>query len=443
MAPILANPHLNTMKIKYSILDFTPKDINEENHSLRAVFSTGDVDRHGEIVDQKSWILDDFMQNPVVLFGHDHSQPPVGKIIGLSYNADGNLEGEVQFAAKEYPFANVIWNLYKGGFMKAFSVGFSAGNVDIINEQVVLRNNTLFEISTVSVPANAMALAKSKGLDVAPLEEKLLEVAVQHQEDCQTKALSLNDCPTCKKTVELSTEVAKIEVAASPSKPAEEEKGAVADKVDEIDVWEQKWELMSDVSDITCALWQVFMDENTPVDAFEELVTEAASLMTGVAQAASGTETAVASPSPSPSVYAAALKAALEEVKNSDLSKTILGTLKENKKPAQKQEVVLAKGIEALITSIKEGRVLSKKNRSTIEDALKALQAVLDADKKEEPKEDKTIVKDISVDTTVLRAIKVETPTVRVTIPAKGRGKAKNINKAIRRLLAEKAKTKS
>src|SRR5690606_29217396 len=33
--------------------------------------------------------------------------------------------------------------------------------------------NVLLEISTVSVPANAMALAKSKGIDISPLEKIL------------------------------------------------------------------------------------------------------------------------------------------------------------------------------------------------------------------------------------------------------------------------------
>lgn len=330
------------MKIKYSILDFTPKDINEENHSLRAVFSTGDVDRHGEVVDQKSWILADFMQNPVVLFGHDHAQPPVGKIVGLSYNAEGNLEGEVQFAAKEYPFANVIWNLYKGGFMKAFSVGFSAGNVDIVNDQVILRNNTLYEISTVSVPANAMALAKSKGIDTAPLEEKIVEMEEEHAADCKTKSLIAKDCPCNKKPADgAPTEEVKAEAVPSEAAVAEEEKAEIP-----------------------------------------EVPTE---------------------------------------------------------------EVTLAKGMEELVTSLKEGKVLSKKNRTAIEEALKALQAVLEADKKEEIQEDKSVnkldsLKTISVNKTDRLSIKVETPAVRMTIPAHGRGKATLINKAIRRLIAEKAK---
>ena len=145
------------MKLKYSNLHFTPKSVNETEYTLRATFSTNDTDRHGEVVDQ-SWNLKDFMLNPVVLFGHNHNQPPIGTVTELGYDAKGNLEGEIKFAAEEYPFAKVIWNLYKNGFMKSFSVGFMSGQKDIEGGQTILKDNTLLEVSTVSIPANAMAI---------------------------------------------------------------------------------------------------------------------------------------------------------------------------------------------------------------------------------------------------------------------------------------------
>ena len=151
------------------------KSINDDNYTIKGVFSTADEDRHGEIVDQKSWQLNDYLLNPVILFAHDHNQPAIGKAINLAFNELGNLEGEIQFAAKEYEFANTIYKLYKGGYMRAFSVGFQNEEVDIIENgtKVILKKNTLFEISTVNVPANQLALAKSKGIDTAPLEKHL------------------------------------------------------------------------------------------------------------------------------------------------------------------------------------------------------------------------------------------------------------------------------
>lgn len=165
----------NYFKMLYKQFHVDIKSISDENYTIKGVFSTADEDRHGEIVDQKSWQLNDYLLNPVILFAHDHNQPAIGKAINLAFNELGNLEGEIQFAAKEYEFANTIFKLYKGGYMRAFSVGFQNEEVDIVENgtKVILKKNTLFEISTVNVPANQLALAKSKGIDTAPLEKHL------------------------------------------------------------------------------------------------------------------------------------------------------------------------------------------------------------------------------------------------------------------------------
>ena len=165
--------------MQYKQLLVELKGINDENYTIRGVFSTADEDRHGEVVDQKTWQLDDYLKNPVVLFGHDHNQPAIGKVINLFFNAEGNLEGEIQFAVEENAFAKTIYLLLKGGYMRAFSVGFQNEVVeyDQENEKVTLKRNNLFEISVVNVPANQMALAKqflkSKGMSTEPFDKHL------------------------------------------------------------------------------------------------------------------------------------------------------------------------------------------------------------------------------------------------------------------------------
>lgn len=342
--------------MKYTTLAFKPKEINEEQHTLRAVFSTGDVDRHGEIVDQKSWLLDNFMKNPVVLFGHDHYSPPVGMITGLGYNSDGNLEGTVKFAADEYPFAKVIWNLYKGGFMKAFSVGFSSGHVDIIDDQIVLKDNELFEISTVAVPANAMALAKSKGIDVKPLDEKFLEQEKTAREKAEDKA--------------------------------KEEEQTEEETVEEAEVEEKCGECGEIQKDCPCK-----KPKPAPVEEEEE----------APAEVATEEET---------------VEETVEEAPAEDEEKEV--------------ETEIQKAADVIVESVKEGRVLSKANRGKVQSAVDALQALLDADAKED--------KDVKSENSTDSFIKVETPAVRISVPAKGANKAKLINKAVRALLAEKRK---
>lgn len=161
----------------YKKLGFKVKEFNDEDFTIRAIFSTADIDRHGEIIDQTGWDLKEFLTNPVVLFAHDQYQPAIGQVTDIGI-VDGNLEGTIKFAAKEYEFANTIYQLYKGKFMRAISVGFE--NVkyeyDEANDQIILRVNILYEVSCVNVPAQAMALAKSQGVDIEPLEKLIKSI---------------------------------------------------------------------------------------------------------------------------------------------------------------------------------------------------------------------------------------------------------------------------
>jgi len=152
------------------------KEIDEKENSIRFIFSTDDEDRHGEIVDQKGWDLNEYLKNPVVLFAHDHYQPAVGQVTELRLNEDSNLEGVIKFAVDEYEFAKTLFNLYKGKFMRAVSAGFinKKYEIDEENDTFTLKENTLLEMSMVNVPANSMALAKSAGIDISSIE-KLME----------------------------------------------------------------------------------------------------------------------------------------------------------------------------------------------------------------------------------------------------------------------------
>lgn len=161
----------------------TVKSVDEKNYTIDFIFSTPDTDRHGEEIDQKGWKLDEFMKNPVVLFAHDQWQPAVGQVIKIGF-VDGNLEGTVKFAAEENPFAKILFDLYKNGFMRAVSVGFANTEYKYNEEteRLVLLENILYELSLVNVPANARALAKQKGIDLSALENKEKELAKQKEE---------------------------------------------------------------------------------------------------------------------------------------------------------------------------------------------------------------------------------------------------------------------
>ena len=156
---------------------FEVKKSNDDNRTIEGVFSTSDVDRSGDPpIEQESWNLKNFKKNPVVLFSHDSRNIPIGKVTKLGLNEKGNLAGKIMFAVDEGvgiygDLIKTVYNLYKGKFMRAFSVGFKLGEITDDKKGMKLIKNELLEISCVPVPANALALAKARGLDLGALDK--------------------------------------------------------------------------------------------------------------------------------------------------------------------------------------------------------------------------------------------------------------------------------
>jgi len=195
---------IDKTKLMRKSLFFKAQEVDEKNYIIRGVFSTGGEDRHGEIIDQNGWKLNDYMENPVILFAHDQWTPAIGKAIELAPDGNGSLAGAIQFAVEEFELAKTIFNLYKGGFMRAFSVGFMNNKyeVDEENEVIILKENTLYEISCVNVPANAMALANSKGIDVTPIKKALKESIQKARKEKVEKKIENNEVDLSDKTIE-------------------------------------------------------------------------------------------------------------------------------------------------------------------------------------------------------------------------------------------------
>ena len=169
-------------KMIKKMVSFKSKAIDSEKYIIYGVFSTENEDWHGEKVDQAGWDLGVFNTNPVILFAHDHYQPAVGVGVDIKVQDEGMfmlgvpngkmvLAGGIKFAAAEYPFAMTLFKLYEGKFMRAFSAGFynKKYEIDQENDIIILKENALLEISCVNIPANAEALAYSKGIDTSPI----------------------------------------------------------------------------------------------------------------------------------------------------------------------------------------------------------------------------------------------------------------------------------
>lgn len=148
------------------------RGINEEKRTIDFIISTANLDRYGDKIEVEGWDLRAYKRNPVVLFAHDQWSPPIGKALPSSIKAEGkNLLATAEFATADiYALADTIFKLYKGGFMKATSVGFRPLKWEWVDEGerwgIDFKEQELLEFSCVPVPANGEALVQAKALDI-------------------------------------------------------------------------------------------------------------------------------------------------------------------------------------------------------------------------------------------------------------------------------------
>lgn len=143
--------------------------INKEKHTATFVMSTSSVDRHGDIVDQDSWVLDHFILNPALFFNHRSSDYPLGKWLRVWLEVDASnpnnrlLMGEAEFAVDVHEDIQRAWDHLVRGDLNMVSVGFIPGAVDYDEEKdcFVLSLCELMECSLVGIGSNRRALIKS------------------------------------------------------------------------------------------------------------------------------------------------------------------------------------------------------------------------------------------------------------------------------------------
>ena len=153
-----------------------------DSRTLSFVISTSTPDRDKDVISPSGVKLDNFLKNPVVLWSHDYSAPPIGR--ALSITTDGSrIMASAQFAdATTYPFADTIYRLVKQGFIRATSIGFRPLKFALNTERggFDFMECELLEFSMVAVPANAEALALAAGasgpVDLAPVEAWLAQM---------------------------------------------------------------------------------------------------------------------------------------------------------------------------------------------------------------------------------------------------------------------------
>jgi phage head maturation protease len=132
---------------------------------IRSVISTAEPDRAGDVVVPSGLRnLDEFLRNPVVLWAHQRTLPPVGVCRRLEIQGD-RIVAETQFA-KGVPFAEDVFRLYEQGILRAWSIGFEPLRVTPQRRGLRYDEWNLLEYSAVPVPENprALTVAVQKGL---------------------------------------------------------------------------------------------------------------------------------------------------------------------------------------------------------------------------------------------------------------------------------------
>jgi len=153
-----------------------------EDGQRPVLITTDDEDRMGDIIVPEGAILEHYRKNPVILWAHDYTLPPIGSAQWIK-KTDHGIFAKPRWASTE--FAQQIRLLYDEGHMKAWSIGFLPKAWEDIQSKdpskpgVTGRRYTkweLLEFSAVPVPANphALSLAVAKGLTLSePLRAQL------------------------------------------------------------------------------------------------------------------------------------------------------------------------------------------------------------------------------------------------------------------------------
>lgn len=180
---------------------------------LRFIASDETIDRSGDVIRAAGWKLDNFMKNPVCMWAHDYSNPPIGRVVNAEVKGKKLIE-DVEFADKDtYEFADTIYRLYKGGFLKAVSVGFTpldwegkAGNDDLPNwGGNVFTSQDQLELSGCPVPCNPNALVQAKSQKIITAKElKLLAKAMDKFAEEEKQEIKEAEVPENPKEKEIS-----------------------------------------------------------------------------------------------------------------------------------------------------------------------------------------------------------------------------------------------
>ena len=132
---------------------------------VSAIISMETPDRDGDMIACDGWQLANYQRNPVIMWGHDYSEPPIARATSIEV-VGGSLRAGIEFPPPGLSQrADEICGLVKAGFVNATSVGFrpmpgcakpnQAGGLDYSAQE-------LLEFSFVPIGAHPQALVTQR-----------------------------------------------------------------------------------------------------------------------------------------------------------------------------------------------------------------------------------------------------------------------------------------
>jgi len=187
---------MELLTLKKSLTAEIKADTDER--TLTAIASTSNPDRDHDVLPSDGWNLKNFKKNPVMLYGHDSRDLPVATVTDIKQDGE-KLVFKARFPKPGiHDFADKVYELYKDGILRAFSVRFSSKDYEKNDYGgLTFKKSELLEISAVTVPANAEALVQQvkqlKESDNDMADTKAPEKKVLTMEEVEAKIKEMTE----------------------------------------------------------------------------------------------------------------------------------------------------------------------------------------------------------------------------------------------------------
>lgn len=164
-------------------VDVAPTEISSGTY--RFVFSNEKPGRDSFIVLNSAIQYENYRRNPVVLWAHDDSQPPVGKGANIDTTSGADCTIDVTLVPRDIlPFAGTVDDLISGGWLRAVSLSWMPIEYKPSRDpgvSVIFTAIDMLEVSVTPLPAlpDALLTARSRGVNTRPLgiwAERALEM---------------------------------------------------------------------------------------------------------------------------------------------------------------------------------------------------------------------------------------------------------------------------